>query len=45
MKEHNQFEFLTIDYDMFDILSVPYSSPIVINGKWRVPVMKKKLIM
>ena len=42
MKEHHHFELLTIDYDMLDILSGPYSSPIVIRGKWRVPVMKKK---
>ena len=41
MNEHHHLELLTIDYDMLDILSVPYSSPIVINGKWRVPVTKK----
>ena len=45
MKEQHHFELLTIDYDMLDILSVPYSSPFVINGKWRVPVMEKKLMM
>ena len=44
MNEHHHLELLTIDYDMLDILSVPFSSPIVINGKWRVPVTKKKLI-
>ena len=44
MKEHHHFELLTIHYDMLDILSVPYTSPIATNGKWRVPVMKKKLI-
>ena len=44
MKEHHHFELLTIDH-MLDIISVPYSSPIVINGKWRVPVMEKKLMM
>ena len=42
MKEHHHFELLTIDYDMLDILSVPYSSLIVTNGTWRVPKMKKK---
>ena len=42
MKEHHHFELLTIDYDMLEILSVPYSSPIVMNGKWRVPKIKKK---
>ena len=42
MKEHHHFELLTIDYDMLDILSVPYSSPIVISGKWRVSVTQKK---
>ena len=45
MKEHHHFELLTIDYDMLDILSVPYSSPIVMNGEWRVPVMEKNLFM
>ena len=45
MKEHHHFELLTIDYDMLDILSVPYSSPIVMKGKWRVPKMKKNLFM
>ena len=39
--EYHHLELLAIDYDMLDILSVPYSSPIVINGKWRVPVTKK----
>ena len=41
MKEHHHFEFSTIDYDMLDMLSVTYSSPIATNGKWRVPVTKK----
>ena len=45
MKEHHHFELLTIDYDMLDILSVPYSSPFVNIGKWRVPKMKKNLFM
>ena len=45
MNEHHHLELLTIDYDMLDILSVPYSSPIVINGKWRVPVTKFFLFM
>ena len=44
MKEHHHFDLLTIDYDRLDIKSVPYSSPIVISGKWGVPVMNKKLI-
>ena len=43
MKEHHHFELLTIDY-MLDILSGPYSSPIVIRGKWRVSMTQKKLI-
>ena len=42
MKEHHHFELLTIDYDMLDILSGPYSSPIVIRGKWRVSMTQKK---
>ena len=41
MKERHHLELLTIDYDMLDILSVPYGSPIVSKGKWRVPVTKK----
>ena len=45
MNEHHHLELLTIDYDMLDILSVPFSSPIVINGKWRVPVTKKNSFM
>ena len=45
LKEHHHFELLTIDYAMLDILSVPYSSPIVMNGKWRVPKMKKNFFM
>ena len=45
MNEHHHLELLTIDNDMLDILSVPYSSPIVINGKWRVPVTKKNSFM
>ena len=45
MKEHHHFEFLTIDYDMLDMLSVTYSSPIATDGKWRVPVTKKNLFM
>ena len=45
MKEHNHLELLTIDYDMLDILSVPFSSPIIINGKWRAPVTKKNLFV
>ena len=44
MKEHHHLELLTIDYDMLDILSVPYGSPYVSKGKWRAPVTKKKLI-
>ena len=44
MKEHHHVEILTNDYDMLDILSVPYSSPIVIRGKWRVSVTQKKFI-
>ena len=44
MNEHHYLELLTIDY-MLDILSVPYSSPIVINGKWRIPVTKKNSFM
>ena len=43
MKEHHHFELLTIDYDMLDILSGPYSSPIVIRGKWRVSMTQKKI--
>ena len=45
MNEHHHLELLTTDNDMLDILSVPYSSPIVINGKWRVPVTKKNSFM
>ena len=45
MNEHHHLELLTIDYDIIDILSVPFSSPIVINGKWRVPVAKKNSFM
>ena len=45
MNEHHHLELLTIDNDMLDILSVPYISPIVINGKWRVPVTKKNSFM
>ena len=45
MNEHHHLELLTIDYDKLDILSVPYSSPIVINGKWRIPVTKKNSFM
>ena len=41
MNEHHHLELLTIDYDMLDILSVPYSSQIFMNGKWRVPVTEK----
>ena len=37
--------FLTIDYDMLDIISVPYKSPIVTNGEWRLPVTKKNSFM
>ena len=43
MKEHHHFDLLTIDYDRLDKISVPYSSPIFISGKWRVPVIKKNL--
>ena len=45
MNEHHHLELLTIDYDMLDILSVPYSSQIFINGKWRIPVTKKNSFM
>ena len=45
MKEHHHVKILTIDYDMLDILSVPYSSPVVIRGKWRVSVTQKKNMM
>ena len=45
MKEHHHVKILTIDYDMLDILSVPYSSPVVIRGKWRIPKMKKNILM
>ena len=41
MKEHHHFELLTIDNDKLDILSVPFSSPVIINGKWRAPVTTK----
>ena len=45
MKEHHHLELLTIDYDMLDILSVPYGSPYVSKGKWRAPVTKKNSFM
>ena len=45
MKEHHHFELKTIDEDKLDILSVPYSSPFVNIGKWRIPKMKKNILI
>ena len=45
MKEHHHFELKTIDEDKLDILSIPYSSPFVNIGKWRIPKMKKNILI